>query len=68
MKVPCPTCKRLGRVPRAFPTGTVLAYCGLNGERVPYETCQTCQGEGWIGKDLTDAEELERLFRESPNT
>lgn len=48
MRIPCPTCKRLGKIPKAFPDGTVLAYCGPNGEACPYEVCQTCGGEGWI--------------------
>lgn len=48
MVVPCPTCKRLGRVPKAFPPGTAMGYCGPNGERVPYESCRTCSGSGWI--------------------
>jgi hypothetical protein len=67
MKIPCPTCKRLGRVPKAFPQGALIAYCGPNGERVPHETCRTCNGEGWIGKDLTDVSELEKLFKDSPD-
>lgn len=48
MRVPCPTCGRLGRVPKAFPVGAVIGYCGPNGERVPYETCQSCGGSGWV--------------------
>ena len=48
MRVPCPMCKRLGRVPKAYPDGTVMAYCGPNGESWPHETCQTCMGSGWV--------------------
>jgi hypothetical protein len=59
MRVPCPTCGRLGRVPKAFPPGAVIGYCGPNGERVPYETCQSCGGSGWVEAGAavrTDAE------------
>lgn len=48
LRIPCPTCARLGRIPRAYPSGTVLMYCGPNGERVPYDICQTCGGSGWV--------------------
>jgi hypothetical protein len=43
----CGVCGGLGRVPMAF-TG-VMMYSGPNGESVPYETCQNCQGERWVG-------------------
>lgn len=48
MRLPCPTCGRLGKVNKAFPAGTVMGYCGPNGERWPQETCQTCMGFGWV--------------------
>ena len=51
MRIPCPTCGRLGRVPKAFPTGAVISYCGMNGERVPHETCQSCAGTGWVNDE-----------------
>jgi DnaJ-class molecular chaperone len=50
MRVPCPTCDRLGKVPKALPPNTAMSYCGPNGERVPYEMCQTCNGQGWMEK------------------
>lgn len=51
MRVPCPTCGRLGRVPKAYPDGAVIGYCGMNGERVPHETCQSCAGTGWVNDE-----------------
>lgn len=48
MRVRCPTCRGLGRVPQAFPDGAAIGYCGPNGERVPHEPCQTCGTSGWI--------------------
>ena len=48
MKIPCPTCDRLGKLPKKYPMGTIISYCGRDGEVVPYETCKTCNGEGWI--------------------
>jgi hypothetical protein len=59
MTIPCPTCKRLGKVSKAFPAGTAMSYCGPDGERWPHETCQTCMGSGWVNDDRpiqTDAE------------
>lgn len=51
MRVPCPTCNRLGRVPKAYPAGTAMSYCGPNGESWPHETCQSCMGSGWVNDD-----------------
>lgn len=48
MKLPCPTCHRLGTVPKTYPAGAMIGYCGPSGETVPHETCQTCNGSGWI--------------------
>lgn len=48
LKFPCPTCHRLGKVPKAFPSGTVMGYCGPDGESWPHELCQTCNGVGWV--------------------
>lgn len=53
MRVQCPTCGRLGRVPKVFPVGAAIGYCGPNGERVPYETCQTCGGSGWVNSNAS---------------
>lgn len=47
MLVRCPTCHGLGTINQAFPEGTVMGYCGPNGERWPQETCQSCGGSGW---------------------
>lgn len=59
MRIPCPTCKRLGTVDKAMPAGTVMGYCGPNGERWPQETCQSCMGSGWVNDERpvkTDAQ------------
>lgn len=51
MRVPCPTCGRLGRLPKVYPDGAVIGYCGFNGEHVPYEKCQSCAGTGWVNDE-----------------
>jgi len=48
MLIRCPTCKGLGRVPKAYPSGTVMMYSGPNGENWPHEPCQSCSGSGWV--------------------
>jgi hypothetical protein len=59
MRIPCPTCHRLGTVDKAYPAGTAMGYVGPNGECWPQETCQTCMGSGWVNDEKpvkTDAE------------
>jgi len=59
----CPTCKGLGTVNKAYPSGTIMSYSGPNGERWPQETCQNCNGSGWAGTPdalIEDVEELEK--------
>ncbi len=47
-EIPCPTCKRKGRVIDPKCIGKPISYCGPNGERFPTVVCRTCKGEGWI--------------------
>lgn len=55
MRKRCPTCNGLGRVPKVFPDGVVMGYCGPDGERWPHETCQNCWGSGWVGRSDNSA-------------
>lgn len=48
MIVPCPTCGGIGRIAQPMPPGTVMMYCGPNGESWPMIGCRTCGGTGWI--------------------
>lgn len=51
MKVLCPTCGGKGAIPDPKCIGaTTMGYVGPNGESVPYATCQTCGGTGWVEK------------------
>lgn len=54
VEVPCPTCKRKGRVPDPKYFGIPMGYCAPNGDRVPHIPCRTCNGEGWILIDKKD--------------
>lgn len=69
MKLPCPTCHRLGTVPKTYPAGAMIGYCGPNGETLPHETCQTCNGSGWIEDGRATRQEWPGAARMmAPNT
>ena len=50
MLTKCPVCHGLGSVEKSYPVGTLMGYCGPNGERWPHETCQNCNGQKWVGQ------------------
>lgn len=52
MTVLCPTCNGKGKIADPKCIGVVMSYCGPNGETVPYISCQTCGGSGWIEKKI----------------
>ena len=44
----CPTCGGVGQIPKPMPPGTVMMYCGPNGEGWPMVFCNSCGGTGWV--------------------
>lgn len=60
MRIPCPTCDRLGRVPKRFGAGVAMGYYNPStGDTWPHEICQTCMGSGWVNDNApvkTDAQ------------
>lgn len=56
MRMRCPTCGGLGKVPKAMPAGTVMGYVGPEGENWPMEFCQTCGHSGWVDMQVVPSE------------
>lgn len=62
MRVRCPTCGGYGKVPKAYPAGTVMGYVGPDGENWPHELCQTCGMSGWVDVEIKPADP-EKTYR-----
>ena len=49
MRGPCRVCGGVGTINVPMPAGTVMCYCGPNGEPWPQELCPNCAGQKYIG-------------------
>jgi hypothetical protein len=54
MRAPCSVCGGVGTIPVPMPPGTVMCYCGPNGESWPRELCPNCCGQRFVGHAEAD--------------